>query len=120
MPLRSSGQTLTDLDAFWTNGPVMKKRRWIVWLILFFVWLFIGLGFSLNDYKFRHMLKEYYEGSPSLLSIIGWDLVYWPLWAAFTPFILLLARRFPIRQNIWHRNLVINLISGLARDHKAI
>jgi hypothetical protein len=98
----------------------MKKRRWIVWLILFFVWLFIGLGFSLNDYKFRHMLKEYYEGSPSLLSIIGWDLVYWPLWAAFTPFILLLARRFPIRQNIWHRNLVINLISGLARDHKAI
>lgn len=73
----------------------------------------MGLSFSANDYAFRGMLRQYYDGSPSLPSIVFWDLVYWPMWAALTPMTLWIARRFPLSRISWRTNLLINLTAWL-------
>jgi hypothetical protein len=80
---------------------------------MFLGWMLIGLSFSVNDFAFRGMLADYYKSSPSLPSIVFWDLVYWPMWAALTPLILIIARRFPLARNSWHPNLLINLAAWL-------
>ena len=73
----------------------------------------IGLSFSINDYVFRDMLKDYYDNLPSLRNLLLWDLVYWPMWAALTPLIFFIARRFPLGRDSWHPNLLINLLAVL-------
>ena len=89
----------------------MRKRKWIIAMLL--GWMVIGLSFSINDYVFRDTLKSYYDNLPSLPSLLLWDLVYWPVWAALTPLIFFIARRFPLGRNRWHPNLLINLLAAL-------
>lgn len=92
----------------------MRKRSWVIWVAAFLGWMLIGLSFSVNDYVFRDLLKSYYVDSPSLPSMLFWDLVYWPTWAVLAPLIFLIVRRFPLGRNNWHPNLLINLIAGLS------
>src|SRR4051812_10976012 len=90
----------------------MQKRSWIIWGLLFVGLTLLGLSFSVNDYVFRDMLRDYYRSLDSFWSMLSWDLVYWPTWALLAPLIYLLARRFPLGRDNWPRNLLLSLVAG--------
>src|ERR1051325_10583423 len=92
----------------------MRKRGWLIWVLAFLGWMLIGLSFSINDFLFRDFLTSYYGGSPSLRSMLFWDLVYWPTWVVLAPLIFLSVRRFPLGRNSWHPNLLINVAAVLS------
>ncbi len=91
----------------------MEKRRWFIWFVAFVGWVLIGLSFGVSEYLFTDKLARYYQASPSLQSLLFWDLAYWPTWAALAPLIFLIARRFPLGRNKWFPNLIINILAGL-------
>ena len=99
----------------------MRKRKWII-IAMLLGWMVIGLSFSLNDYLFSDLLKDYYDKLPSLPNMLLWDLVYWPMWAVLTPLIFFIARRFPLGRNSWHPNWLVNLMAVLLLPivHRAI
>jgi two-component system LytT family sensor kinase len=92
----------------------VRKRVWLIWVLAFLGWMLIGLSFSINDFLFRDFLTSYYGGSPSLRSMLFWDLVYWPTWVVLAPLIFLSVRRFPLGRNSWHPNLLINVAAVLS------
>lgn len=91
----------------------MRKPGWLILGAAFVVWMLVGLSFSLNDYLFKDMLKEYYVSSPSLLSLLAWDAAYWSAWAVPSVLIYRIARRFPIGRGFPPKNLLINASAGL-------
>ena len=86
----------------------MRRKPWL-WALAFLGWVVVGLCFGLNDYLFADELKKYYSEALSLPSMLLWELAYWPVWAALTPLIFLLARRFPVEGSKQHLNLLINI-----------
>ncbi len=92
----------------------MLKKRWTIFAFAFAGWLMIGIAHGLNEYFFTDTLAHYYKEAPTLKSMLLWEFVYWPTWAALAPLIFLLARRFPIVHENWLRNLLVNIAGGLA------
>ncbi|MCI0485166.1 MAG: histidine kinase [Blastocatellia bacterium] len=83
-------------------------RRWIRWSFIFGCWtlfaaFFFGQGYIQQAYWGR--ADTWKEG------LTSW-LICAYLWAALTPLILRLARRFPIERNNWQRVLAIHVFSG--------
>jgi two-component system LytT family sensor kinase len=100
----------------------MLKRRWILWVFAFVGWMLVGLSFGINDYLFADVHVRFYQQPLPLMSVLAWELAYWPVWAAISPLIFRLARRFPIEQSNWLRNIFINIVAGLfiTVAHRAI
>jgi two-component system, LytTR family, sensor kinase len=100
----------------------MLKRRWIVWLFAFAGWMLVGLSFGINDFLFAEVHVRFYQQPLPLMSVLAWELAYWPVWAALSPLIFRFARRFPIEQTRWLRNLFISIVAGLfiTIAHRAI
>jgi two-component system LytT family sensor kinase len=100
----------------------MLKRRWILWFFAFAGWMLVGLSFGINDYLFADVHVRFYQQPLTLMSVLAWELAFWPIWAAISPVIFRLARRFPIEPANWLRNLSINIIAGLfiTLAHRAI
>ncbi len=73
--------------------------RWRKWALYLALWSIPGLT-ALSYYH----LNQVVTGEPAswlygLVSTLPW----WYLWAAFTPAIIALARRFPVNQDTWKR-----------------
>jgi hypothetical protein len=100
----------------------MLKRRWILWGSAFVGWMLVGLSFGINDYLFADIHVRFYQEPLSLMNVLAWELAYWPVWAAISPLIFRLARRFPIERTTWLRNLFISIAAGLfiTIAHRAI
>jgi two-component system, LytTR family, sensor kinase len=100
----------------------MLKRRWLLWISAFAGWMLIGLSFGINDYLFADVHVRFYQEPLPLMSVLAWELAYWPVWAALSPLVFRLARRFPIEQNKWLRNIFISIVAGLLVTiaHRAI
>src|SRR5437762_8562969 len=100
----------------------MRKRRWLIWIVAFAGWVLVGLTFGINDYLFSEVYLRYYKEPLSLTSILFWEAIYWPVWAALSPLIFQIARRFPIERANWLRNLTVNIGTGLLITiaHRAI
>jgi two-component system, LytTR family, sensor kinase len=100
----------------------MLKRRWILWLSAFAGWMLVGLSFGINDFLFADVHVRFYQQPLPLMSVLAWELAYWPVWAALSPLIFRFARRFPIEQSRWLRNLIISIVAGLCITvaHRAI
>jgi sensor histidine kinase YesM len=75
--------------------------------------MIVGLSFGLNDYLFADIHVRFYQEPLPLWNVLAWELAYWPVWAAISPLIFRLARRFPIERANWLRNLLINVVAGL-------
>src|SRR5215207_1597530 len=90
----------------------MRKPTWLI-LGAFAGWMLVGVCFSLNDYLYRDMLADYYKSSPSLPSMLFWDVAYWSAWAVPSLLIYRIARRFPLGRDLPLRNLVVNVAAGL-------
>ena len=90
------------------DRPIIQ-RRWVRWLVILGVYLWIALYFCLQN-----VLGYVTRGQP-----VPWDravlseLVYWLIWVVLTPFILWYARRFRIERGHWGRSLPMHVLLGL-------
>jgi len=84
-------------------------HAWLVWAISFGVWTLIALAGAVTMYQFNRM-RGWPRNFGSMLSLeLSQSLTYAPL----TPFVFLLACRYPIRGDAWQRRLGLYLVGGL-------
>lgn len=62
------------------------------------------------------------QPQPTLLQALVWQLPQWWFWAAATPLVLFLGRRFPIERGRWFVNLPLHLVACavLSAGHMAL
>jgi two-component system, LytTR family, sensor kinase len=86
-----------------------SMRPWLVWAISFGVWTLIALAGAVTMYQFNRM-RGWPRNFGSMLALqLSQTLTYAPL----TPFVFLLACRYPLRRGAWRRRLVVYLVGGL-------
>ena len=87
-----------------------SQRRVLFWTLYLCFWTLVGLAFTLQAVVFRSG-----QGHP-----VGWvrallmSLPDWYLWAALSPLIFQLSRRFPLSRKRWPRSLLVHLPASAA------
>ena len=84
------------------------QRFWGRVALIFGIWTFIGLVFSLQWYFASFRSEQPVEWTRALYVQMSWSY----LWALATPLVLWLARRFPIDKQTWLRNSLLNLLAA--------
>jgi two-component system LytT family sensor kinase len=87
----------------------MRRRRWLRRGLVFLSWTLLGLVFSSQSYVYYAVRG----GDVRWLPTLTWVFAEWYTWAALSPFILRLARRFRIERRRWSRALIIHLAAGV-------
>src|SRR5947209_11234822 len=85
----------------------MSGRHWRLWVSVLVGWTLVGVSFTLNYYLFSDHYVAIFRQPPSLREMLVWELPYWLLWAALSPLVLRLARRFPFERG---RTLASSLV----------
>src|SRR5271167_547112 len=84
----------------------MGRTRWILILC---AWTIVGLLFAV-----RHIVVVKVQGSHVSWVIVGaLELVYWYVWAAYTPLVIGLAKRFPLTGLRFVPHIAIHTITSL-------
>src|SRR6266853_1064511 len=100
--LRAGGSTHLLLQA----TPDMGRTRWILILC---AWTIVGLLFAV-----RRIVLVKVQGSHVSWVIVGApELVYWYVWAAYTPLVIGLAKRFPLTGPRFVPHIAIHTITSL-------
>src|SRR5687767_8100795 len=83
---------------------------WIKWVVIAAGWTLYGVFFASEV-----VVSRAYAGRPLKLgeSLAAW-LICAAIWLAATPFILQLARRFPLERRRWLASSVVHLIAAAA------
>src|SRR2546421_197058 len=76
----------------------MSERHWRLWVSVLVGWTLVGVSFTLNYYLFSDHYVAIFRQPPTLREMLVWELPYWLLWAALSPLILRLVRRFPFER----------------------
>lgn len=85
------------------------ERRWVRWGLYLSFWTFLGLFNTGQTYYLRSSF-----GKPIVFwRALAFGLVDWYLWAALTPIVVYLARRFPMERRVWVNHLPIHLVFSL-------
>jgi sensor histidine kinase YesM len=81
------------------------QRRWVRLALIWGIWTFIGIVFTLQGYftSFRSAKPVYF--SDSLYLQMTWSY----LWALATPLVLWAASRLPIERNNWVRSSLLHI-----------
>src|SRR5262249_27459086 len=77
---------------------VLLKAGWRLWVAVIVGWTLIGLTFTLNYYIFSGHYVAIFKQPPTLQQMVVWELPYWFLWAALSPVVFWLTRRFPLER----------------------
>src|SRR5277367_3448493 len=86
--------------------PDMGRTRWILILC---AWTIVGLLFAV-----RRIVLVKLMGSPvSWVTLGALELVYWYVWAAYTPLVIGLAKRFPLTGPRFVPHIAIHTITSL-------
>src|SRR5215471_19527619 len=86
--------------------PDMGRTRWI---LILFAWTIVGLLFAL-----RRIVVVKVQGTHVSWMIEGaLELVYWYVWAACTPLVISLAKRFPLTGPRFVPHIAIHTITSL-------
>jgi sensor histidine kinase YesM len=91
----------------------MFERHWRLWLSVLVGWTLVGVTFTLNYYLFSDHYVRIFRQPPSLREMIVWELPYWLLWAALSPLVLRLARRFPFERGRLAKSSLAHLTACL-------
>ena len=78
-------------------------------MLILFGWVMIGLTWTLNYYFFSGQYVAIFSVPPTLGQMLIWELPYWLIWAALSPLVFRLARRFPLERGQWFGNLLIHI-----------
>jgi signal transduction histidine kinase len=87
----------------------LLQHRWVRWCLYLGFWTLLGLCNVC-----QHALDRLAVGKPCVWPehfVVG--CTDWFLWAAITPFILALARRFPFARSTWRRSLAVHAAGSL-------
>jgi two-component system, LytTR family, sensor kinase len=76
----------------------MSTRHRALWLLVLTGWVFIGLTFTLNYYLFADHYVAIFRQQPTFGEMLIWELPYWLLWAALSPVVFWIMRRFRIER----------------------
>lgn len=80
-----------------------------LWLAIIIGWTLIGLTFTLNYYLFADHYVDIFKQQPTLSEMLIWELPYWFLWAALSPLVFWLTKRFPVERGRLLNNLLIHI-----------
>src|SRR5712664_665469 len=100
--IRAGGSTHPLLQA----TPNMGRTRWILILC---AWTIVGLLFAVR----RIVLVKVQGMHVSWVSVGAPELVYWYVWAAYTPLVIGLAKRFPLTGPRFVPHIAIHTITSL-------
>src|SRR5438876_7646462 len=82
------------------------ERRWARWSLILGFWTLLGLFFSSQTYLiYINVLEQRIPWGRALACALS----DWYVWAFLAPFILRLARRYPIERNNWLRGMMFHL-----------
>src|SRR5262252_5435620 len=92
-----------------------------LWLAVVIGWTLIGLIFTLNYYFFADHYVAIFRQPPTLPQMLIWELPYWFLWAALSPLVFWLTRRFPLQRGQLLVNSGVHIAAclGLSILHRA-
>ena len=79
-----------------TPSP-FPPRRWVLWAVVFAVWTLLGL-LDAGQMSVIYLIADKPFAWWQVLAVGCAD---WYMWAALTPFVLWLARRYPFRAKSW-------------------
>ncbi|MEK6300575.1 MAG: histidine kinase [Acidobacteriota bacterium] len=100
----------------------MIRRHWGLWLPILAGWTLVGLTFTLNYYFFAGHYVAIFKQQPSLKEMLIWELPYWFLWAALSPVIFKITRRFRIERGSYLRSSAVHISACLLLSlvHRAV
>ena len=87
------------------TGRSMWQKRWVRLALIWGIWTFIGIVFTLQGYftSFRSVRPVYFLDSAYL------QMTWSYLWALATPLVLIAASRLPIERNNWVRSSLLHI-----------
>src|SRR6202158_5620133 len=83
----------------------MGRTRWILILC---AWTMVGLLFAV-----RRIVLVKVQGMHASWVAVALELVYWYVWAAYTPLVIGLAKRFPLTGPRFVPRIAIHIITSL-------
>ena len=100
----------------------MAKRSYLLWGMVLTGWVAIGMTWTLNYYIYSDHYVAIFSIPPSFSEMVVWELPYWILWAALTPIVFKLTRRFPLGRGGLAANLAIHISACIALSicHRAL
>lgn len=98
------------------------REHWRPWLAIVAGWTLFGLVYTFHYYYYAHHYVEIFTPPPTLREMLVWEMPYWLLWAALSPLVFYLARRFRLeRGRLFDKWLYhIPACVALALAHRAI
>ena len=90
------------------NDRGSTQRRWRQRSLIFGCWTLLALVFATQSYLYLSARGE----TVTWKSVLAWAFSEWYTWAALSPFILWLARRFRLGRRHWPRRLLLHLAAG--------
>ena len=90
------------------NKPAKKawwQSRWARWLLVWGIWTFIGLVFTLQGYFTSYRSERPVPFVDSLYMQMIWAYLF----ALATPLVLWAVTRMPIERNNWVRNALLHI-----------
>jgi two-component system LytT family sensor kinase len=85
----------------------MLKPGKMLWVILLMILL--GLSFTLNYYLFADHYVAIFKKQPTFMEMLVWEFPYWLLWAALSPLIFKITRRYRIERGRGGKSLAVHL-----------
>ena len=101
---------------------MMARRSHLLWGMVLTGWVAIGMTWTLNYYIYADHYVAIFSVPPSFREMVIWELPYWILWAALTPVVFRLTRRFPLGRGRLTGNLAIHISACIALSifHRAL
>jgi two-component system, LytTR family, sensor kinase len=88
----------------------LPQRRWVWWALIFAAWTVLGLlDVGATYFHWGLVLKKHVPWWQA----VGFGFCDWYIWAALTPAVFWLARRFSFRQGRWPLRLLFHLVVSL-------
>jgi len=101
---------------------MIAKRSYLLWGMVLTGWVAIGMTWTLNYYIYADHYVAIFSVPPSFREMVIWELPYWILWAALTPVVFRLTRRFPLGRGRLAGNLAIHISACIVLSvfHRAL
>jgi two-component system LytT family sensor kinase len=89
-----------------TDRESMLERRWLRWVLYFFIWTAVGLFFaSYSPLWGRHVFRAPISWDDALVA----NLTFYYIWACIAPLVLWLGRKFPFERSTWLTALLVHV-----------